>query len=305
MSAAVLTVLLAAMAALFAACAVPTGPVASSRRGAAPGRGPAGGRPTGASDLDRLARSVAAPPQVVAVARDACLPEAWVQRWPALLAAALAAVTAASLLAGPLGAGSLAAALVTAPRLLGPSVRRRRLRRRDEQLAPWLERVASGLRAGLSLSAALAAATPTAPWPLRLDLEELDRSVRAGGLRAGLARWADRADTSPAVALAANALDLGASAGGEVARAVDRVAATLRDRREAQAEVRALATQARASAVVLALAPLGFCALLAAVEPAVPRILLTTPIGWACLVGGLGLEAAGAAWMSRIVAGAR
>ncbi|MFP5256426.1 MAG: type II secretion system F family protein [Acidimicrobiia bacterium] len=207
---------------------------------------------------------------------------------------------------GPVVALVLVVALAAVPRLVAPAVRRRRLRRRDEQLAPWLERIASGLRAGLSLTGALTATLPATPVPLRDEVAGLEATVQAGGgLAAGLARWAASPDATPPVVLVASALDLGIRAGGEVARAVDRVAATLRDRMEAQAEARALATQARASAAVLAIAPLGFCALLATVEPAVPQILLTTPLGWACLVGGLGLEAAGAAWMARIVAGAR
>jgi tight adherence protein B len=202
------------------------------------------------------------------------------------------------LVTGPVVALVLVVALAAVPRLVAPAVRRRRLRRRDEQLAPWLERIASGLRAGLSLTGALTATLPATPVPLRDEVAGLEATVQAGGgLAAGLARWAASPDATPPVVLVASALDLGIRAGGEVARAVDRVAATLRDRMEAQAEARALATQA--------IAPLGFCALLATVEPAVPQILLTTPLGWACLVGGLGLEAAGAAWMARIVAGAR
>lgn len=242
--------------------------------------------------------------RVAALVRGAGLSQPGVDRRPWLLLVVLAATVGA--VTSPVAPLTLLAAVAVAPRLLAPVARRRQLRRRDEQLAPWLERIASGLRAGLSLPTALAATIPVSPAPLRSELLELEATMRAGdGLADGLARWAASPGATPAVALVAGALDLGIQAGGEVARALDRVAATLRDRMEAQAEVRALATQARASAIVLAVAPLGFCALLATVEPAVPRILLTTPLGWACLAGGLGLEAAGAAWMARIVTEAR
>jgi tight adherence protein B len=103
------------------------------------------------------------------------------------------------------------------------------------------------------------------------------------------------------VRLTAAALGLGVEAGGEVARSVDRVAATLRERRELQAEAHSLATQARASATVLGLAPLGFTALVSSVEPGVVRVLVASPVGWLCLGGGLALDAAGLTWMSRIV----
>ena len=71
-----------------------------------------------------------------------------------------------------------------------------------------------------------------------------------------------------------------------------------------QAEVHALATQARASAGVLGIAPVVFTALVSAIEPGTVRFLTTTPVGLLCLVAGLVLEAAGALWMGRIVAGA-
>lgn len=295
---------LAAVAALAAARAAGTGGLGARRRPGAIGPGPGRSQPFVLPAHHGLG-PLAPPPRLVALAQEAGGSDAWVSRWPGVLAGAGAATVLAGIAAGPFAALVIPAAIVVAPRLAGPPLRRRRLRRRDEQLVPWLERVASGLRAGLSLAGALSAAAPTAPWPLREDLARLEGDIGSLGLAVGLARWAERSGTSPAVTLTASALDLGATAGGEIARAVDRVAASLRDRSEAQAEVRALATQARASAAVLGLAPLGFCALLATVEPAVPRLLLTTPVGWACLVGGLGLEAAGAAWMARIVAGAR
>jgi tight adherence protein B len=247
------------------------------------------------------------PPEPLAsLAREAGLPERWVERVGALLGAASSVVAAVALLVGPVPAVIVAGAFAVGPWLAGPSLRRRRRRRRDEQLPVWLERLASGLRAGLSLTGALAATATTTPAPLGPELVEVERAVAGGqGLGRALARWAQAPDASPAVVLVVAALDLGARAGGEVARAVDRVAATLRDRVEAQAEVRALATQARASAAVLAVAPLGFTVLLGTLEPEVPRVLFTTPLGWACLAGGLGLEAASAAWMARIVGGAR
>jgi Flp pilus assembly protein TadB len=67
-----------------------------------------------------------------------------------------------------------------------------------------------------------------------------------------------------------------------------------------QAEVRALATQARASAGVLAIAPVAFAGLVATVEPRAVAFLVASPLGVACLLLGLGLEGAGAAWMAHI-----
>lgn len=180
--------------------------------------------------------------------------------------------------------------------------RRRRDARRDAQLPHWLERLASALRAGEAPAAAIAATRSSTPPPLGPEVGRVAEEVEHGaGLVDALDRWRRGPTSSPAVALAASALALGVATGGEVARAVDQVAATLRDRLEAQAEVVALATQARTSAWVLGAAPLGFTLVIASVEPRVPHLLLGTPVGLGCLTLGLALQAAGAAWMTHIV----
>ena len=164
--------------------------------------------------------------------------------------------------------------------------------------------MASSLRAGSSLGTALAEVAAASDPPIGPELTAAAHVLASGGgLDRAVATWRAGAEPSPDVDLAATALGLGGRTGGEVARALDRVAATLRERRELRAEVRALATQARASAAVLIAAPLVFAALVSTIEPGVPRFLLTTPLGVVCLTIGLGLDALGALWMAHIVDG--
>jgi tight adherence protein B len=113
-------------------------------------------------------------------------------------------------------------------------------------------------------------------------------------------RWQRRAPGASG-ALVAAAIGLAAHAGGAAARAVDGVAATLRERRDVDAEANALAAQARLSAVVIAVAPLGFAAVAVAADPRATDFLLGSPIGWLCLAAGLGLDVASVLWMRRIV----
>ena len=179
---------------------------------------------------------------------------------------------------------------------------RRRSARRDAQLPELLERIASGLRAGLALGPSVVAATEGSPAPLADDLAPVARALRHGTpLGVALEHWAAQPTASEDVRLVAAALELSRQAGGSASRAVDRVAATLRERRELRAEVRSLATQARASAGVLAVAPLAFTALVATIEPGVVGVLVTTPLGAGCLLGGVTLQGLGATWMTRIV----
>lgn len=201
----------------------------------------------------------------------------------------------------PLCLPSAADVVAGAVRLLERAQPARRRARRDAQLPDALDRLASALRAGEAVGPALATLAGQLPDPLGAELQPAAAALEHGAPVAEvLAAWAAGPEASADVRLVAAAVTLGANAGGEVARAVDRVAATLRERRELQAEVRALATQARASAGVLAVTPLGFAGLVATIEPQVVAFLVTTPVGFACLTTGLGLEALGATWMARI-----
>lgn len=172
-------------------------------------------------------------------------------------------------------------------------------RRRTAQLPEALDAVAAGLRAGLGLTGAIAGASAVGP-PLGPELHALAREVEAGRpLRDAIGRWSDGAD--PATTLAGAALGMAADVGGPGARAVDGAAASLRDRLAAEGEADALATQAKASAAVLAVAPIGFAVLLTSLDPTAARFLLGTPAGWLCIAVGLGLDVVGACWMAALV----
>jgi len=181
----------------------------------------------------------------------------------------------------------------------------RRCRRRDRQLPDALDRLGSSLRAGDALGPALVSLAGVVPDPLGTELRVLARRVQHGrSVADALAGWSASEQASPDVRLVVAALTVGAGSGGEVARAVDGIATTLRERHEVAAEAHALATQARASATLLVTAPFVFTALVAMVEPEALRFLLTTPTGLGCLVLGIGLDGIGAAWMARITRGA-
>lgn len=165
-----------------------------------------------------------------------------------------------------------------------------------------LEACAGRLRAGASLTEALtsASADATGSTLLDADLAALARRIGHGqSLAMAVDEWAGARDV-PGLGLVAAALVLGAEAGGARARALDGVAATLRDRRAVAAEVEALSSQARASAVVMMGAPLAFAALGLLSDPEVSAFLLRTPAGVACLGVGLALDALAGAWMLRI-----
>ncbi|HZN13290.1 MAG TPA: type II secretion system F family protein [Acidimicrobiales bacterium] len=216
------------------------------------------------------------------------------------LAALILAPAAAIVVGGPGLAAALVIALVVGPRLALRMLDGRRAALVEAALPIALEGMARTLRTGGSLRHAVAEAAESIPPPLGDELHAVAAMVGRGApISVALATWVERCPL-PGVRLAAAALALAAETGGAQARAVDGVAATIRERLAAAAEVRAQATQARVSGVVIALAPVAFCALASATDPRTAAFLFRTPAGVVLLAAGLGLDALGAFWMNRL-----
>jgi Flp pilus assembly protein TadB len=164
-----------------------------------------------------------------------------------------------------------------------------------------LETVARSLRSGASLRMAIAEAHAVAPGALADQLQRISTaSDRGRTLTQSVDEWA-ASSSVPGVPLAAAALALASDIGGAAARSLDGVADTLRDRNGLQQEVRALSSQARASALVITLAPLAFAAIAGAADTTTSSFLFTNPFGLACLAAGVVLDGAGAWWMRAII----
>jgi tight adherence protein B len=177
-------------------------------------------------------------------------------------------------------------------------------RRVVDGLPALLEDVARGVRAGSSLRQACAETVAAVGGPAAAGLAAAVVAAERGQpLAEAFAAWA-ATSAAPEERLAAGALALAASAGGPQARAVDGVAATLRERRAVTAEVYAQSAQARLSAIVIGVLPVLFLLWAVATDRRTAAFLVATPGGWACLGAGLGLELAGAAWMRRLLRGA-
>lgn len=158
-------------------------------------------------------------------------------------------------------------------------------------LAEVVDDLARALRVGMPPAEALRAA----------QLERVAGAVEQGmPLAAALDAWAASGGAPPGADLVAAAVAVTAGAGGDPGRALAAVADTLRERRSLGREVRALSSQARLSAAVLAVAPVGFALVAAVTDATTGRILFGSPLGLACLAAGVALDVAGWWWMDRI-----
>jgi tight adherence protein B len=254
-------------------------------------RGPLGGR------------TLPAPPDRVAVAlADADLPLPPDAAWTAWLGGLALGPSLAALTGGPGLAAVVALGLAAGPALVVRSRRGGAGDRLERALPGALEAVARSLRSGASLRQAVEEAGTASTSGPHLAAE-LARAAAEAAQGASLVTALEGIATRrplPGVRLGVAALCLGAETGGAQARAVDGVAATVRERLAVGAELRALSSQARISALVIGLAPVGFGAFAAATDPRTSRFLLHTPAGLGLLSAGLLLDGLGWLWMQRL-----
>ncbi|MGI8710478.1 MAG: type II secretion system F family protein [Acidimicrobiales bacterium] len=223
--------------------------------------------------------------------------------WAFLLIAGVTVASWAALAAPGLLVLAAAAAAMGAVAVRGAR-RFHRHRGYEAELLAAVAAMAAALGSGSSLAQALRRSAQL-PGQCGGDLALVGTRIGAGwAAQAALDQWAKDA-TDPAVALVADALAVAGHAGASQSRALVAVADTIRDRGDRQREVRALASQARASCVVLVAIPLAFSAAVAATDHRVAHFLATTAAGWGCVIGGLALDGAGAWWMARLVRTAR
>jgi tight adherence protein B len=161
--------------------------------------------------------------------------------------------------------------------------------------------MSAGLRAGLSLAQSFAYARDEADEPLRSALASLVDMIDVGTpVGEALSDWADAQGSDDAV-LIVGVLDLHRRSGGDLPTVLDSLAGTLRERRAAHRDVRALTAQARLSGVILGMLPIGFFGFLLLTSRREMLDAIATPLGQTALGLGLGLEILAFLWIRHLL----
>jgi tight adherence protein B len=193
--------------------------------------------------------------------------------------AAAAAATVGVVLAGPVAGVLLAGYAVVAVEAYARRQTRLAHARSRRFAVDAVAALAAELRAGLSVSVALAAAAGSLEGP----------AVQGPGAAAVARRVAE-------------SVHLADSSGAPLADVLDRLDAHLRAVDRARASAAAQAAGARASACLLAAMPVAGVGIGFVIGTDPLRVLLHTPLGAICLTGAAILQLAGLAWAARLSA---
>ena len=205
-----------------------------------------------------------------------------------MIAAALVAVLVATIAAR---AGSR---LRWSPRLPSNPPTAQRLQSRSHDYASLLDGISRQVRSGSSLTSAVIDEIDRSS-PLKVVLDRLDTGDSLSDALATVV--ADHGD----LALTVQALSATAHLGGPIAATLDEAAAVLRERAAARSERRAHGSQARLSARVLTIVPLGFAVWSAAASQRTRDVYISNAAGGVCAICGLALNVVGWRWMKRIM----
>ncbi|GHD04501.1 type II secretion system F family protein [Zhihengliuella salsuginis] len=157
----------------------------------------------------------------------------------------------------------------------------------EEQLPDLLMTLAGSLRAGHSVLRAFDAAATEFEAPMSEVLSRVVNEARVGRkLESTMLQASDRM-RSDDFAWVAEAIRINQEVGGDLARVLDQVGATIRERAQIKGQVRALSAEGRISAYILIALPFALAAFMSVANPGYVGQLVTHPLGIVMLVVGV------------------
>lgn len=204
-----------------------------------------------------------------------------------------------------LGAGflwSLAAVLLGSafPLLVVRMVTARRQARLEEQLPDVLDFIARAMQAGHAFNSALQMAAGEAQEPIASEFRRTFNEVNVGmPIQQAMNSLAERIDCADMRYFAVSVV-INREVGGDLSGLLKGVSTLIRERLKLRLTIKALTSEARASAWVLGLLPFLLGGALTLLNPDYMNPLLSDPAGRKMLVYGLLLMAFGVLWMKQL-----
>lgn len=175
--------------------------------------------------------------------------------------------------------------------------RRRPRAAQPEHVAAWCDGLARAIGGGSTLASAIREVEP--PPDCSAEIESIRLALRRG---ASLRESCEIATPSAHLGVALTVIRACAAHGGPAAEPLSRTASTLRGRAADIAERHTQSAQARLSAMVMTILPVGMLGLLLLTSGSV-REFVISPAGAGAVASGVVLNALGWRWMARLIDG--
>jgi len=196
---------------------------------------------------------------------------------------------------------AIAGAALVAPVALLVAARERRSRILSEQLPEALDMMARSLRAGHALSSAFQLVAEEMPEPICVEFARAFEEQRLGmPLERAVREMGARAPSNGDLKLFAVSTVIQKETGGNLAEILDGIAATVRDRYRFFGKLRALTAEARVSAWLVALMPIGIAVFMVVTQPDYMGKLVDNSLGQTILAVGVGSWILGTVWFQRL-----
>ena len=164
-----------------------------------------------------------------------------------------------------------------------------------------IDTICRGLRSGLPITESIAAVGRELPDPVGLEFQRISDGVRMGrSLDEAMWEVARRLDT-PEFRFFIIALAIQRETGGNLAETLGNLADLLRKRRQLRLKIRAMSSEARASAMIIGSLPFLMFGLLMAVNSEYMMIMLNDLRGKMLLIGGLSWLGLGVFFMKQMI----
>lgn len=179
-------------------------------------------------------------------------------------------------------------------------LRRRRIKKFDDQLPDGLMMTSNGLRAGFSMLQAFDIVSKETRPPLSQEFELLLKEHRLGyELDEALRRLSERIPTVDTKIFVNSVLIL-RETGGNLTEIFDTIAQTIQERKRVQKKIKTMTAEGETQAVILAILPIVVGFILAKLTPEVYNLMFTTLLGWVLIIVMALMEVAGLYWMLKI-----
>jgi tight adherence protein B len=187
------------------------------------------------------------------------------------------------------------------PRWLVRFMGRRRRKAFTSQFAGAVDVIVRGVQSGLPSDECFNIIARETPDPVGHEFRLIVEGQRLGlSLEDALNRAYDRTPT-PELKFFATVLTIQRQTGGNLAETLSNLSEVLRDRQKMAGRVRALSSEARASAMIIGCLPFAVGALLFVVNTAYIKLMFTDPIGHLMVAGGIGIMVIGSLIMKKMV----